>query len=168
MGGHHSTAKTTGTEWITPPWLIDLLGPFDTDPCACPGQKIKTATTMITSGGLEAEWRGRVWLNPPYGNQVGAWLERLANHYAGGIALVFARTETRFFHEQVWNEAAAIYFFQGRLHFHHRDGSRAKGNAGAPSCLVAYGKRSARVLKLASDVIVTKPRLRGKFIWLRP
>jgi len=36
-----------------------------------------------------------------------------------------------------------VLFLEGRLHFHYPDGTRAKANAGAPSCLVAYGRYDA-------------------------
>jgi hypothetical protein len=89
-------------------------------------------------------------MNPPYGKQAATWLERLAKH-GDGIALVFARTETRMFFDHVWPHADALLFIEGRLHFHHPDGTRAKANSGAPSVLVAYGKRNA--IKLAKSGI---------------
>ncbi|HVI40922.1 MAG TPA: DNA N-6-adenine-methyltransferase, partial [Anaerovoracaceae bacterium] len=83
--------------WLTPKWLLDELGEFDLDPCAAPNPRpFPTAKKMITEAdecGLKASWHGRVWLNPPYGKQIGPWLEKLKSH-GDGIALVFARTET--------------------------------------------------------------------------
>ncbi|GHE79125.1 hypothetical protein GCM10019059_42150 [Camelimonas fluminis] len=72
-------------------------------------------------------------------------MEKLANH-GKGTALVFARTETEFFHRHVWNRADACLFLHGRLHFCHPDGRIAKANAGAPSVLVAYGAKDAERL----------------------
>ena len=91
-------------------------------------------------------WHGRVWCNPPYGLEASAWLARMVQHGCG-TALIFARTETAMFFAHVWRAAHAVLFLEGRLHFHHVDGSRAKANAGAPSCLVAYGVRDAQILK---------------------
>lgn len=51
------------------------------------------------------------------------------------------------FHTYVWERATAVFFFKGRLYFHYPDGTRAAANAGAPSCLVAYGIEDARRLK---------------------
>ena len=92
------------------------------------------------------EWFGRVWLNPPYGAEGWRWLAKLADH-GNGIAIVFARTETRGFFESVWGRASALLFIKERLHFHHPDGTRAKGNSGGPSVLVAYGPENAERLK---------------------
>ena len=94
-------------------------------------------------------WHGLVWLNPPYGREAGAWLNRLALHGAG-IALVFARTETRSFFDNVWPHAQGLLFLRGRLTFHRPDGSASpKGyNSGGPSVLIAYGHEArARFMK---------------------
>ena len=62
------------------------------------------------------------------------------------IALIFARTETEGFVREVWGKADAVLFLHGRLNFHRADGTRAESNAGAPSCLVAYGQDNVDAL----------------------
>ena len=57
--------------------------------------------------------------------------------------MVFARTETSWFHRQVWGRADALLFLHGRLRFHRPDGTRSDDNCGAPSVLVAYGDEDA-------------------------
>jgi hypothetical protein len=146
MGGHQS-ARDGSNVWLTPRGIIDTLGPFDLDPCAAPQPRPwPTAADHITppADGLSAEWYGRVWLNPPY-RDIGRWLGKLADH-GRGIALVFARTETTWFTEHIWDRADAVLFLHGRLHFCLPDGTPASGNAGAPSALVAYGRTEARTL----------------------
>lgn len=140
MGGHQSAAMLKD-EWLTPPHILKALGSFDLDPCAPVVRPWDTANCHYTidDNGLAQEWFGRVWCNPPYGLEAATWLDRLASH-GNGIALIFARTETRMFFDHVWRRADAVLFIEGRLHFHHVDGTRAKANGGAPSCLVAYGK----------------------------
>ena len=146
MGGHQSHASLKD-EWLTPPEIVDALGPFDLDPCAPIDRPWDTAVEHFTinDNGLNKDWRGRVWCNPPYGKKSAAWLDRMAEH-RNGVALIFARTETVMFFEHVWSGAAALLFIKGRLHFHHVDGSRARANAGAPSVLVAYGEENAKAL----------------------
>ena len=158
IGGHQSAAMLKD-EWLTPPEIIKDLGEFDLDPCSPIRRPWDTADLHYTieDDGLSQPWHGRVWCNPPYGLEAARWLERLADH-GNGIALIFARTETRMFFEQVWNKADAVLFIEGRLHFHHVDGTRARANAGAPSVLVAYGHENRGVLK-SSDIP-------GKFICL--
>ncbi len=149
--GTHQSAASINEVWLTPPPILDALGPFDLDPCACPDPRPwDTAARHYgkAENGLARAWEGRVWLNPPYGGPtvVGPWMKRLAAH-GTGTALIFARTETEVFHEAVWSAATAVLFLRGRLHFHHADGRRSAQNAGAPSVLVAYGEDDARRLK---------------------
>lgn len=145
IGGHHSSAMETD-EWLTPPEIIKALGPFDLDPCFSDPRPWDTAKDHIGMFGLESPWSGRVWLNPPYGQQTAAWLHRLANHGVG-TALIFARTETEMFFRYVWGKATAVLFLRGRLHFYRPDGTKAEMNAGGPSVLVAYGEYDAMKLK---------------------
>ncbi len=143
MAGCH-TPVMGKDEWLTPPEIVQALGPFDLDPCAPVVRPWDTARKHYTveDDGLRQPWEGRVWLNPPYGRETGRWLARLAEH-GDGIALIFARTETSVFFEQVWRKADAVLFFEGRLTFYHVSGVKADNNGGAPSCLVAYGRACA-------------------------
>ena len=145
IGSHHSHRAGT-TTWLTPPHITDALGPFDLDPCGHEGWETAAKHYVLPTDGLAQPWHGMVWLNPPYGSEVWSWLDRLAEH-GTGIALMFARTETAGFVEQVWAKADAILFLHGRLHFHHADGNRADANSGAPSCLVAYGTEAVARLR---------------------
>ena len=111
----------------------------------------------IRDNGLRQKWEGRIWLNPPYGDQTHIWLNRLA-HHGNGIALTFARTETQMFFKSVWYRAQAIYFLPGRLSFYNNKGIQSRSGAGAPSCLIAYGLNNCESLE--------RCRLNGKYIYL--
>lgn len=163
MGTHQSSVMASD-EWLTPPAILAPLGQFDMDPCAAPEPRPwPTAQQHIirAENGLRMPWNGRIWLNPPYGGPavVGPWMRRMAAH-GDGMALIFARTETALFFETVWRAASAVLFIEGRLFFHHPDGRRAAANAGAPSCLVAYGERNVRRLEKSgiSGAFVELPR----------
>jgi len=138
----HERGWITGSsEWYTPPHVFEALGlDFDLDPAAPPGGVAWIPARRHYSqadDGLTRPWRGRVWLNPPYGRQTPAWLRRLAAH-GDGIALVFARSDTAWFQEFV-PPATAVCFVAGRLRFVPGDGRRERSTAGAPSLLIAYG-----------------------------
>ena len=148
--GAHQAAVNVTPVWLTPRHVLDALGAFDLDPCAAPEPRPwQTAATHLVEAqdGLTAPWRGRVWLNPPYGGPaiVTPWLKRMADH-GHGTALIFARTETAAFHTYVWRRATALLFLQGRLTFCRPDGTPAAANGGAPSVLIAYGDADARQL----------------------
>lgn len=145
VGGHN--------EWLTPPYIIEALGPFDLDPCSPVNPPWITAKTMlnINNDGLSASWGDSyVWLNPPYGKETEKWVSRLREH-GNGIALLVARTETRNFHKNVWGHCSAVVFFKGRLKFHHVDGTQASHTLGCPSVLVGYGQVAQAMMHVAVD-----------------
>lgn len=164
IGGHHQRSpawRTWGTtdEWLTPPWILEALGPFALDPCAPIVRPWDMAARHYTveDDGLRQPWEGRVWLNPPYGRRAAAWLKRM-DDYGNGIVLMFARTETEMFHESVWGCADGILFMRGRIDFYLPDGTK-KGNAGGPSVLIAYGPYNAGRLRYS--------RIPGAYVDLR-
>lgn len=147
LSGHQS-ARMKNDEWLTPPEILALLGEFDLDPCAPIIRPWSTARKHFTKldDGLGKPWLGRVWLNPPFGQESVKWLRRMAAH-GNGIALMAARTETVMFFETVWNRASGILFVKGRPHFHYVTGERAPFNSGAPICLAAYGQENGKILQ---------------------
>ena len=152
------TKNTTDT-WLTPKYITDTLGPFDLDPCTEMTRPWDTANQYFTihDDGLNQPWKGFIWCNPPYGNQTQHWLSKLSEHN-NGIALIFARTETKMFFEHVWPKAKAILFIKGRIKFYYPDGEEAKGNCGASSVLIAYGDLAVRRLE--------KANVKGKLIYI--
>jgi hypothetical protein len=158
MSGHQRPYRGKSDTWLTPPEIIGALGAFDLDPCCPIDMPWRTAAKMWSGNGLDGEWFGRVWLNPPYGPDTGKWLQRLAAH-DWGTALIFARTETAMFFEHVWSKATALLFLRGRLHFYDASGKRAAFNAGAPSVLVAYGDADAYRFENCG--------LDGKIVWIK-
>ena len=139
LSGHQSH-KAKSVEWLTPPNIINALGPFDLDPCAPIIRPWDTAAHHFTinDNGLALPWFGRVWCNPPFGKEAATWLSKASKH-GNSVVLIPARTETAMFYDSVWGKAVAVLFIKGRPHFHYPDGSRAPFNSGAPICLVAYG-----------------------------
>jgi len=148
--------------WLTPPDLIKSLGEFDLDPCSPidrPWDTAKKHYTIIDDG-LKQHWDGRVWLNPPYGKAMYIWIEKMSEHKSG-IALIFARTETKGFHEHIFNKARSLLFFKGRIQFYTIDGVKAQ-NANAPSVLVSYSDYDSNMIDLA----VKNGTIKGKHVVL--
>ena len=144
--------------WLTPPHIIEALGPFDLDPCCPPTMPWRTATRMVhwPEDGLKVDWTGkRVWCNPPYGREAMPFLGRMAVHEGGGILLTFARTDTSAWQDCIFPYAYGILFLRGRLHFHRPDGTPGE-TATAPSALVAYSERDFARLRESG--------LRGAFL----
>jgi hypothetical protein len=112
-----------------------------------------TAKVMLTveDDGLTFPWWGFVWMNPPYGRALGAWLEKLAKHN-NGIALIFARTDTQAFHKHVFPHYSSIVWLKGRLTFHKPDGTAPLYNSGGPSALIGYGEEARIQLRRCADI----------------
>lgn len=133
IGKHERPNKGLTDVWLTPLEIVRSLGHFDLDPC---GEAFhKTADAIYTEKGLENEWFGRVWLNPPY-SEVGQWLDKLVRH-DNGIALVFARLDVQWA-QRIVPLASGIFFPRGRFYFLTKSLER-KGNAGAPSMFLSFG-----------------------------
>lgn len=86
-----------------------------------------------------------------------SFVEKL-KHHGNGIALLFARTETRGFFDHIWDDADSILFIKRRVKFIKRDFSGG-GASTAPSVLVAYGKNNTEALK--------QSKIEGKLIQLK-
>ena len=141
--------------WLTPKWLIDALGDFDLDPCVPDGgMPWKTAAQMVSKSmdGLKADWDGkRIWLNPPYGREAEPFFRKMIHRKSGGgIALVFARTDTRLWQDMIFPNATAILFLRRRLRFCKHDGTPGE-TATAPSALIAFSEYDAALLTRLSD-----------------
>lgn len=146
----HESPIAQTIEWYTPPWLLQQLGEFDLDPCSPLNnpfsQRIGKNNYTIKDDGLNKKWKGRVFLNPPYGREIKYWMKKISEHN-NGIALVFARVDTEWFHNYVFNKASSLFFFKGRIKFYKPDGTESSTNGGAPSVLIAYGKENIKTLK---------------------
>ncbi len=126
---HETTGKGATDDWWTPIDLVQSLGKFDLDPCG--NKSHPTANRIFEQNGLEADWFGRVWMNPPY-SQNKVWVEKFIKH-GNGVALLFARTDTKWC-QTLLKKCDFVFFLEGRISF-LKGGEKTKGNAGSPSAL---------------------------------
>ena len=134
-------------EWETPQELFDELNKefhFTLDPCANEqNHKCEKYYTRETDG-LSQCWKGEnVFCNPPYGREIGSWVKRCYLHSRVGegiaVMLIPARTDTRWFHEFIYNkENVEIRFLKGRLKF-----GNAKNSAPFPSMIVVFNGKGS-------------------------
>ena len=152
-GFTHDNKDNTTVDWWTPEWIFKDLGlTFDLDVAAPVGGVpwIPAAKHYTEEqNGLAQEWKGKVWCNPPYGDKTGLWMERMAQH-KNGVALVFARTDCKWFQEYV-TTADALLFIRGRLSFVDATKATKGGGAGAGSLLAAWGFESVMGLIKMQD-----------------
>jgi hypothetical protein len=137
-----SDPEISTADWYTPPYIFDALGcQFDLDP-ASPGHNVAPwipAQHHYTSDGLEREWFGFVWLNPPYGRgELPMWLEKFTRH-GNGIALVPERTSTAWWQTLV-SQANMILCVNSKIPFANSAGEQTSAFP-IGSTLVAIGER---------------------------
>lgn len=81
------------TAWETPQELFDQLDrefEFELDVCALPENAKCGRFYTPEDDGLSQPWPGVVWCNPPYGREVGRWVEKAFAESAGGVRLSFS------------------------------------------------------------------------------
>jgi len=141
-GAARNAPKHKSVEWYTPAWIFDALAlDFDTDPCSPHDMEsavpARTKYTIFDDG-LKHEWRGRVWMNPPYGRSTPLWMHRFIAH-ANGIALVFSRTDALWCQDAL-RTADAYLFIAGRVEFvAGKENQHKRSRAGAGTVMFAYG-----------------------------
>ena len=129
MGTVRGTEGTGEFERYTPAAYIDkareVLGCIDLDPATSEhAQRTVQAETHFTAAddGLEREWHGRVWLNPPYHRELAPkFIDKLiaelaAGHVTEAIVLTNNSTDTAWFRSAA-SVCDAICFTSGRIHF---------------------------------------------------
>jgi phage N-6-adenine-methyltransferase len=153
----HAGNSSAHQGWETPPGLAAVLmaasGGFDLDPCAATSDKRRArvkARLLLTAedDGLLVPWRGKVFVNPPYGRALGAWARKCASEAARRravvVGLVPARPDTRWWHEHIAGQAH-VFMLRGRLQF-----GVGRNSAPFPSAVVVWGDAPELVARLAA------------------
>ena len=133
-------------DWETPQALFDALDDefsFVLDAAASEDNTKCSRFFDASSDGLVHEWahwvdrEHSVFVNPPYGRGIVEWMQKCAEEgeFCRVVALVFARTDTRWFHKWVAPWASEVRFIKGRIKF-KREG--VVGPAPAPSMVVVW------------------------------
>lgn len=154
--------KVKGTaasdEYYTPKEFITSLGHFDMDPCAAMEPLWRSADVMLNKedDGLSSEWKGRVWLNPPYSAPlISSFMKKMGEH-GDGIALIMPKFGSKMFREDILPNCTAIFILDQRIRFYTPDGQQQK----SPICtniLVAYGEDNVRAIRESG--------LKGQFLF---
>jgi site-specific DNA-methyltransferase (adenine-specific) len=108
-------------EWSTPQDLWDTLDTefvFTIDVAATEQNRKTTRYYDEAADGLAQSWEDEVvWCNPPYGRAIKDWVKKASEQKKGVVVMLIpSRTETKWFHEYIYNKAE-IRFIKGRLKF---------------------------------------------------
>ena len=133
----HFASRTD--EWATPLDLFERLDQefrFTLDPCSTHENAKCQKHFTRAENGLFQDWsREVVFMNPPYGREIGHWMRKAYESAQAGatvVCLVPARTDTRWWHAYAVH--GKIIYFKGRLKF-----GSATSSAPFPSALVIFG-----------------------------
>ena len=137
---HQVHFSSASKEWATPQSLFDELaaayGGFSLDPCATAANAKCSCFFTREQDGLSRAWSGKVFMNPPYGREIGRWMRKAFEESLKGafvVCLVPARTDTRWW--QDYAKRGHVYFLRGRLRF-----GNARNAAPFPSAIVTFGR----------------------------
>ena len=132
-------------DWSTPPEVFEELNNrygFTLDVCADESNAKCTNYFTAEMDGLKQEWHGRCWMNPPYGRGIGEWVKKawsetvVHDNCEVVVALLPARTDTKWFHDYIYNMMGVSYtFVRGRLKF-----GDSKNAAPFPSMIVVFSR----------------------------
>jgi phage N-6-adenine-methyltransferase len=87
MLGEHVIFESRSEEWATPQAMFDLLDKefgFTIDVCATAENAKCERFFTKTENGLAQEWSGVCWMNPPYGKEIGKWMQKAYEASMGG------------------------------------------------------------------------------------
>lgn len=147
----HVANNSGNNEWYTPEVFViaarNVMGGIDTDPASSEiANRTVGAAVYYTeeTNGLAHEWRGRVWMNPPYAQPlISEFCAKLvteidANRVEQACVLVNNATDTAWFHD-LFSRCAAVCFVRGRIKFVDKQGNAS----GAPlqgQAIVYFGE----------------------------
>lgn len=127
-------------DWTTPSDFFQQLDNefhFTLDAASSEENHLCKNYFTIKTDGLSQDWGGhRVFCNPPYGRQIGKWVQKAWEEAKKPnttiVMLLPARTDTKWFHNYIYHQAK-IRFIKGRLKF-----GGAKNSAPFPSMVVIW------------------------------
>ena len=132
---------TSNTDiWATPQDFFNILNEefgFELDVCALPENAKCQQYFCPDQDGLKQSWEGKVWMNPPYGREIGLWVEKAYKKAQRPgttvVCLLPARTDTKWWHDYCLS--GEIRFVKGRLKF-----GGSSNSAPFPSAVVIFGE----------------------------
>ena len=136
--------STGRDDWCTPQDFFARLDEefhFALDAAALPETAKCALYYSPEENGLTQSWDvgGAVFVKPPYGRAIGAWVQKAHDESQKGVTVVMllpARTDTAYFHEYIYGQAE-IRFIRGRLRFARPDGT-VMDAAPFPSMVVVF------------------------------
>jgi len=132
------------TEWETDKDFFKLLNKkfnFTLDCCATSKNKKCKRYYTKRDNALIKDWKGRVFMNPPYGRNISLWIRKAYLEVKNGnadvvVCIIPVRTDSQWFYK--YSRFAQIIFLAGRLRF--GIGGKFRGTSPFGSILLIFRK----------------------------
>lgn len=174
---HAALTSSAWSHWTTPDVVLHrvrCIEPIDLDPCGNAADQVGARESWFgpqhkgtnNVDGLHTPWvkpgRGLIYVNPPYGREIGDWIAKARGEYealsAEVVMLVPARTDTVWWHDHVAGVARGRCFWKGRLRFGNPAPGKGSGESSTfPSALLYYGRRPytfAAAFEDAGEIVI--------------
>ena len=166
-GKNHNTDSGGNDEWYTPPAIIELsrkvMGSIDLDPASCKAAQANVRAKKyftLKDNGLDQEWAGNVFLNPPYArNIINKWCSKLVDELPNikqAIVVTNSVSDTAWWQQLIEN-CDAVWLPQSRIRFIPGNGDRAH-NPNNPQSVFYFGGREITFKRVFAEngVVVKK------------
>jgi len=132
-------------DWETPKDFFDILNHefgFTLDPCCVPETAKCPKYFTPAEDGLSQSWANEiVYMNPPYGREIGVWVKKAYEESLKGatvVCLLPSRTDTRWW--WAYCMKGDIRFIKGRLKFRgkNKEGVYVNNSATFPNAVIIF------------------------------
>ena len=139
--------SSKSNEWSTPQYFFDKLDEtynFGLDTASTKENAKCNLYLTEEDNSLSCDWQDKlnddnesIWCNPPYGRELGKWVEKAYQESTLGdskvVMLIPSRTDTKYWHRWIFGKASKVFFIKGRLKFGGHENS-----APFPSAVIVF------------------------------
>lgn len=160
----HVAYNSGNNEWYTPSEYVEVarkaMGSINTDPASSEiaNKTVKAdAFYSIEDDGLTKEWKGNVWMNPPYAQPIiQQFCDKLRQEIEHGntkqaCVLVNNATETAWL-QGLLDFADAVWFIKGRIKYINVDGEQANSPLQG-QCMLYFGENVQQFISACNGIV---------------
>ena len=148
--------QSLSDEWYTPSDIIEsartVMGEIDLDPASCPMANLVVKARYYFSNvisGLDHEWFGRVWLNPPFGGQASSFTDKLISHLSKqdvteACVLLNMNSMCSLWFSPIFESCSALMTTNGRLSFRPGTVASKPSSSNSGTVIVYFGGNDDR------------------------
>ena len=124
MGIGNNEFKSKSEEYATPLDIVNpLIKEFDLQLDVCATKENAKCGSFFTKedDALKQDWLFNFWMNPPFGRNLGKWVEKAytesKKHEVIGVLILPVRSNTNWWHKYIIDTKAEVRFLRGEIKF---------------------------------------------------